>query len=99
MSLQSWWEAGGTVSACAVPGAYSLGLQAFRMPLLRWGLGMLQPGAGLSGMALTSEGKKAPSEGQGHSASRMVSSGAWSEGIYRLGTRRVSSSPIKNGKS
>lgn len=82
------------MSACAVPGAYSLGLRAFRMPLLQWGLGTLQPGAGLSGMALTSEGKKAPSEGQGHSAS----SGQQRRDL-QLGTRRVSSSPIRNGKS
>lgn len=75
---------------------YSLGLRAFRTSLLRWGLRTLQPGAGLSGAAPTSEGKKAPSEGQGHSAGPTLSSGARSKRIYRLGTRRVSSSPIQN---
>lgn len=82
-----------------MPGEYSLGLRAFSTPLLRWGLGTLQPGTGLSGMALTSEGKQAPSEGQGHSASPMVSSGARSKGIYRRGTWRVGFSRFKNGES
>lgn len=96
MSLQSWWEAGRTASARAVPGEYSLGLRAFSTPLLRWGLGALQPGTGLSGVALTSEGRKAPSEGQGHSASPMVSSGARSKGVYRRGTWRVGFSRFRN---
>lgn len=68
--------------------------QASRTFLLLRGLSTLRLGAGLSGVVLTFEGKKASSEGEGDVLALMVSGGAWSKGSCKLVCERTSYSPF-----